>query len=497
VSALFAHQSSAVSLSNDPVGLAKTPVQTLIEIADMLAEDDPSPRTLTLGKNGGDGKGMHTVVPYALEQDTAQSNLFHIYISDSNYPNSIWPITIDLNGNNGNGTWTTRNRVGWGGAGKLYLEVPADNYLQFATWDTAQGTPPNRASEASRSGGGLSSPFSLPADALHIYNKPNSPVTITDQDGRTTGFSGGVVQNEIPGSVPIGAKNGSEGAPLGYALPKSGYDILLNAFAADTAELFCFTGNRLFGYERTGTLSDQTDRLRFDGGQSPSEGAMTFVNPDSAAKSVSFHAIVEETALEKVWAVRSLDAAAGDSIRFETLDNNTLQLFSLGGGFYDLELRYVTPAGVKRFGASHVGLPPNTAHRYLPVWTDLEASVLEVWEDHGNDGSFEGVLYLTNELTGMKEQGSTPLPAQYRLGQNFPNPFNPSTTIEFSIPKSQFVSLKVFNALGQEVAVLVDGTLAAGNHSVSFDARQLPSGVYFYRISAGTFVESKKMVLMK
>lgn len=85
----------------------------------------------------------------------------------------------------------------------------------------------------------------------------------------------------------------------------------------------------------------------------------------------------------------------------------------------------------------------------------------------------------------------------FKLEQNYPNPFNPSTKIEFSIPASSQVELKVFNILGQEVATLVNESLKAGNHAVTFDASRLATGVYLYRISAGTFVSTKKMLLLK
>jgi len=85
----------------------------------------------------------------------------------------------------------------------------------------------------------------------------------------------------------------------------------------------------------------------------------------------------------------------------------------------------------------------------------------------------------------------------YRLEQNYPNPFNPSTRIEFSIPAASQVQLKVFNILGQEVSTLVNESLKAGNHVVTFDASHLATGVYLYRITAGSFVSTKKMLLLK
>jgi Ni,Fe-hydrogenase III small subunit len=89
------------------------------------------------------------------------------------------------------------------------------------------------------------------------------------------------------------------------------------------------------------------------------------------------------------------------------------------------------------------------------------------------------------------------VPGEYKLGQNYPNPFNPSTTISYSLPKAGDVKLVVFDMLGREVATLVNGFVDAGNHSVDFDASNLSSGVYMYKIQAGDFTDTKKMVLMK
>ena len=86
---------------------------------------------------------------------------------------------------------------------------------------------------------------------------------------------------------------------------------------------------------------------------------------------------------------------------------------------------------------------------------------------------------------------------EYALHQNYPNPFNPTTAIRFDLVESQFVTLTVFNVMGQEVATLVNGTMNAGAHVVSFDAANLPSGVYIYKIEAGAFAATKKMLLMK
>ena len=89
------------------------------------------------------------------------------------------------------------------------------------------------------------------------------------------------------------------------------------------------------------------------------------------------------------------------------------------------------------------------------------------------------------------------LPEEYSLKQNFPNPFNPVTTIDFYLPEADNVSLKVFNVLGKEIQQVVSGRLSEGYHSIEFNAEELPSGVYFYRLESGKYSEMKKMVLLK
>jgi hypothetical protein len=97
--------------------------------------------------------------------------------------------------------------------------------------------------------------------------------------------------------------------------------------------------------------------------------------------------------------------------------------------------------------------------------------------------------------TGVKEQSGTP--AKYELNQNYPNPFNPTTQIKYSVPEKGYISLKVYNLLGEEVATLFTGVQQAGTHVATFNSTGLTSGVYFYRLQAGSFSATKKLVLMK
>lgn len=108
-----------------------------------------------------------------------------------------------------------------------------------------------------------------------------------------------------------------------------------------------------------------------------------------------------------------------------------------------------------------------------------------------------GVMRVSTlqDPVGVKEKA--PTPTTYQLRQNYPNPFNPTTMIEYGIPKESFVTLKVYNMLGQEMVSLVNETQYAGTYTVSFDASRLPTGMYFYKIIAGDFVDMKKMMFVK
>lgn len=86
---------------------------------------------------------------------------------------------------------------------------------------------------------------------------------------------------------------------------------------------------------------------------------------------------------------------------------------------------------------------------------------------------------------------------EFVLYDNYPNPFNPNTTLEYYLPQSGQVTLKIYDPLGKEVATMVSGQQQAGNHKVNFNAASFPSGVYMFKIQAGNFSQSKKMVLLK
>ncbi len=118
-----------------------------------------------------------------------------------------------------------------------------------------------------------------------------------------------------------------------------------------------------------------------------------------------------------------------------------------------------------------------------------------VWQDSVS-GNYDIYFYKTSLLTPVMIN-NPPSFEQFSLRQNYPNPFNPSTKIEFELPTTNYITLKVFDLLGREIATLVHERVTAGIHSVEWNASQTPSGIYFYRLQAGTFTETKKLILLR
>jgi hypothetical protein len=131
------------------------------------------------------------------------------------------------------------------------------------------------------------------------------------------------------------------------------------------------------------------------------------------------------------------------------------------------------------------GLPNNTLFKLAIVDTVLFS------------GLYGYGAWNTSAIVTEVQNSYYPLPTDFLLYQNYPNPFNPSTKIRYSVPQTSNVIMKVFDVLGNEIETLIDEEKNTGTYEITWFADNLPSGIYFYRLQADSFVESKKMVLLK
>jgi hypothetical protein len=131
------------------------------------------------------------------------------------------------------------------------------------------------------------------------------------------------------------------------------------------------------------------------------------------------------------------------------------------------------------------------------LWYDVRAYYST--EGTYSDEDYQAVYGQENLSTQEEKQIAmlkTELPSEYSIS-NYPNPFNPGTTISYQLPENSYITIKVFDVLGKEIATLVNENKNAGYYSVNFNAGKLTSGIYIYTINAGKFIQSKKMLLMK
>lgn len=148
-------------------------------------------------------------------------------------------------------------------------------------------------------------------------------------------------------------------------------------------------------------------------------------------------------------------------------------------GRSDVEFKWIVPNGLPSYPRIYAVL-------------DQENAITEIHENNN-----KGFNVLGRESVSGVVSENAIIPDKYVLYQSYPNPFNPSTTIKYSIPQSDIVSLKVYDILGREVATLVNDYKTVGTYAVEFNASRFASGVYFYQIQSGNFIQTKKMILLK
>ncbi|HEY6193180.1 MAG TPA: T9SS type A sorting domain-containing protein [Bacteroidota bacterium] len=482
INEVFTHQFGEPHQSNFDAVSSKTPNVTLRELKERLLSDEAAVHTFNIYNNHG--SGAHSVLPYKVWKDPSFGSIYRIGVYD-NAHNGVLnaEITIDTAGNGGNGTWEFPLWPGWGGDAGLVLADPSVLYLNNPTLPKH---PPERSV----------TPFLLSPNTLEIHPISGAAIRVLDTLGGEIGYSDSVIHNTLPGAHPLMLLNGSASPPYGYRLPTNRYAITLSDFPGDKSHVFLSTGNRTFLFDRSGSSSTQTDHLTFD-------GSLSVSNPDTGSKTINLTDVVNKNNLgigEYVWTIGSLPISMDDSVRIENLpaDGLKLNMYGSDSRTYRLGLELDASTGSKRFRHDQVTLDGNSSHIIQPDWNAISpGSNLKILIDLGNDGTIDDSIFVQNEVTGVREGLAAGIPSEFKLYQNFPNPFNPRTIISYEIPTPTPVVLKVYDLFGREVATLVDGVQDAGFKSVQWDATGMASGVYFYRLSAGRFTQTRKLVLVR
>jgi probable HAF family extracellular repeat protein len=472
INSLFTHQYGKQHLQYKQGILNDTPTQTLNKIKNILVQDNPDGGLLRLDNPGG--PGAHAIVFYKLVQNSVTPNIYTISVYDNSYPAILnATVTIDTSANGGNGSWI--DSLWWAGNLGLQSRGPISAYFNIPILPK----------------GPLDTDNPTGNQNIETYVSRNSNVVIIDSLGNSIGWVDSLMFNNIPNAIPIIPEEPSYAPPEGYDLPVGTYSINLSNISDSTAFLYLYNEDGIYSYWRDDAIENQEDRINIGDG-------FSVANPDPVIKNIELKTTMPQLEDEKVFQFKDVSVAGGDSIfvKQENMDHYTFKNFGSQKS-YDLKIKYNSNSFAHLFKHSAVSLNQNTTHILYPDWDSLSTASVKILIDVGNDGTIDDSIFVENEVTGVKDQGFFGLPDNYYLAQNYPNPFNPVTTIRYSIPQRSDVTIKIFDVLGNEVTTLVNEEKERGVYTVNFDASDLASGMYLYRLQARSFVETRKMILLK
>lgn len=477
VNQLYVHQFGTEHLAYYNQSNA-TPRETLQDIMDMLISETGDYRYVVIA----DTDGAHGVLPYKVEPDPDFPGDYFVYVYDNNYPGDSTKF-IDVDSTNNSWSYS---ELGWGGNSLFDLSDPVSTYL----------VPPILRFNPGPSMEVITS--SVGQDHIQIYNTIEASILITDQSGNTIGFGDSVAFNNLPDGIPIIPITSKYNPPIGYYVPAGEYSVGMDQFTDSSTYFSVFSDSLVYSYKRSDADFNQSDELNYGDG-------FSLNNPDNQTKTFSLKTIVIEDTYERVFNIIDPEVFQDDSMHFNVLDRQDLKMVKVGSSTsYNINLRQVSAVEDAQFNHSNIILESNSSHRIVPDWDDLQNQLVTIYIDLGNDGTIDDTLMVENQPTGIDDEGLIGIPDEYNLAQNYPNPFNPVTIISYSLPHLSDVTLKVYNILGQEVITLVNEQQPAGNYEVSFDAANLSSGIYLYKIQAGPssdsgqgYTDVKKMILLR
>jgi len=451
----------------------RTPGETIPDIEEMLNTKKKNNKILSIYNNNG--PGAHAVVPCSLSSVTEGFYQLHIY--DPNYPGTEQIIDIDTTV----GIWSYDKMPAWGGSRGIAL----DRDIELASLRPLLPLPKSFA-------------------GLILFSTPDAATIIENPQGKRIGYlpDEGVLVDSIENAAPLIPMTGVASPPIGYALPEDAYEISVGSIHDSSYALTFISDSTVFAVTRAHCSESETDLVRVDS----SLQRLRYRNRDAAAKTVTFEAISSLPGRAMTFRMEGVGFPIDDSLDLVPAGTNGIEIRNPGARkTYNLRLEYAFEPGYRIFEHAGLVLESTTAHAIRPDWEFMEEGDLPIFIDMDGDGQPDDTLMVANEaVTGVPHRGDGLVPDELILDQNYPNPFNGLTTIRYGLPERAHLRIKVFNILGQEVALLADGIHEAGFSSVRWDATGFSSGLYICRIEArGTrdpvraYAKSIKLLLAK
>lgn len=493
-------------LISETANSQETPREILQDLKNLLFTDAGYPSYLIIDSIASipfiaSAKAAHALVPYMMFAAEGDST-YVVRMYDCNHPGDSTYAVIDSL----NDSWNYPALPGWKYTGKgIYLSDPLNSYVNHPLTSNEpkadrvvallNGSNNKKSSQTTNGHSSLAKTaiqaIGLGTGDAELYNPPNTSVLIKDQYGDSAGFTVSGSFQTVPGAMAIIPRTSHYAPPIGYIVPVGQYSVRLANFADSSSYLTMFADSIIFDYRRLGALQNQTDNINIG-------SSLSVTNHDNLSKSINLITVFPSSATEWMFKLQNTIMQKGDSLVI--IPGTVKDLFIENYGkqkTYDLTVDIASYTGGSIFIHTAIQLDSNSSQHILPNWNTLQTQPLKIFIDHNNTGSFTDSILITNQVTGVQQSRVVGLPSEFSLYQNYPNPFNPLTTIHYSLPRASHVLLAVYNVLGQVVATLVNESEQAGYKSVTFNGNNLSSGLYFYRLTAGNYVATKKLVLLK
>ncbi len=475
INELFQHWDGAQHLAYATIAGSTTPRELIADLREVFLDEYNDHRYLYINWINDNGTtSAHAVVPYRLERDSLDEGWYTVHIYDVSYPGSIFEtVEIDSIGNMVYAPRWTSNALK-----KAFLMDRSSTYL----------VPPTRGAAVSRQFHPAASGIGV--NGIEIRPELNAFVRIDRSAGGFIEYAEGSLVDSIPGGMYFIPPTASPSPPAVYTVPVDSYSIALRGFRDNHAGMSIFVFRTAYSYERFDADSGEADLLSFNNG-------LAIGNRDPDPKQITLESIGDVGDGTMKYRFTGITLDQGDSVSIAQKTGGELTLVNLGqaklADVFAKRVGYYEHTGA--FYHSALAIPGNTTLFFKQG--DDSFSTLRIMIDNGNDGSIDDSLIVANQLTSVEDRASGVIPTTYILSPNYPNPFNPTTTIGYGVPSTGRVSLKIFDVLGREVTTLVDGVTEPGMYSVTWDASGEPGGVYFCRMQAGETVQTMKLMYVR
>jgi hypothetical protein len=480
---------SPTRLSNEPTSMQPdTAIFILSKLLDEFStyEANNFDRTLSLlGIKDENNKTInHAILPVAIEKLNFQSPVYTVWVYDSNSPTTL----MNLNINTSTNTWSYPALSLINKTGGIILNGPVSSRLGTLNFDFIK-----EIFDSFKQGG--ENYTDSVGIRRNILVSPHSSVSVSIDGETIAGYD--LINNDVVSyeNSIVAASDGYLRAPFGYELPLVQTRVTFSDQIEGSSAGVMFqteSGNYYFA-ERTDSAGiSETEIIDIK------EEGLSYLNNDNTNKTVSLVSFYTENDFTKLANVNSLSINQNEVIDLSFVIDQLI-LKNIGTAkTYTITLTTEDNNSQLESIFELIALAENTTHFIQPDWNNIDSSSLTILIDLGNDGTIDDTLTIANQVTGIQnDQSSLIAPDTYNLAQNYPNPFNPSTKISWQSPVGSHQTLKIYDMLGNEVATLVDEYREAGRYEVTFDGSNLASGMYLYRLQAGSFVETRKMILIK